>query len=110
VSEQYENELIKILERLVSQFAEKDEEGNWWGFDTNVGARRADFATAIRSIRAFKLRHMRATPKEYTQYKELGYLNRAAIAKAVWGSKIPGWWKGSRAEFGLLSAVKRAKS
>lgn len=104
-----DDELEEILIRLVSQFAGRDEEGNWWGFDTNVGTQSIAFAAAKRSIRAFKVRHMPAS-KRLETYKSLGNINRDAIAKAVWGRNVPGWWKGSTAEFSFLKEVARAKS
>lgn len=107
-----DDELQEILERFASNFAQKhtdEEEPYWWGHDTNLGTQSVAFGAAKRSIRAFKVRHMQ-DPRKFDTFKSMGYINRDALAKVVWGRSVPGWWKGSTAEFTFLQAVARARN
>jgi hypothetical protein len=107
-----DDELQTILEKFASNFAhhhKEDGDDYWWGHDTNLGTQSLAFGVAKRSIRAFKKRHL-PHEKSIKKYAELGYLNRKGIAKAIWGTKVPGWWPGSTAEFEVLKAIARARS
>lgn len=99
-----ETERIKsILEHLVGHFAYKDDEGNWWGHDTNLGSRTANFTAAINSIRGQDT-YKRQKKVKLKYYKELT-LKRDALAKAIWGKNVPLWWKGSRGEWQVLESI-----
>lgn len=102
-------EITAILEHLVGHFAYKDEDGNWWGHDTNVGKCTQDFAAAVRSIKGQNLYH-RNTKLKLTAYKNLGDIDRTAIAKVIWGNWIPAWWKGSRGEWEILELIAKVKN
>lgn len=97
-----------ILEHLVSHFAEKDENGDWWGFDTNVGNRIPDFTAAINAIKGQNLYHRNAKLK-FKYYKELN-VDRVAITRDIWGNKVPGWWKGSKGEWDILELISKVKT
>lgn len=102
-------EIRDILEHLVAHFASKDEDGNWWGFDTNLGNREPDIRAAINSINGQNLWHRKVSKKQsFKYYKDVGWLDREAIAKSIWKDKIPKWWKGSRAEWEVLSKIGEA--
>lgn len=92
----------KILEEFATNFAEKDEEGNWWGHDTNLGDRHSAFTKARNQISIRRpIQHEMKSKRVLS-----GVKRRDKLAQAIWGKNIPLWWKGSTAEYQILEKVK----
>lgn len=96
------------LIELVNNFAERDEDGNWWGFDTNVGEQRVAFEKAERQIVAGR-RPNDPIKKRATMSSVLPKPRKVAIAKAIFGKDVPAYWYGSRGEHMLLRQIMEIK-
>lgn len=99
----------EALEELVNNFAERDEEGNWWGFDTNVGTKDEAFAKCERRIVAGR-RPNEPYKKRATMSSVIPTQRKKAIAEAIFGKgKVPSYWRGSNGEYVLLQKIMDIK-
>lgn len=64
------SELQELLEDFAKLFAERDNEGNWWGYDTNLGSQKQNFNRFRKKFVAWaemRLPAMVATTDEMSQ-------------------------------------------
>lgn len=45
------NQVANLLLAFANNFAEQDEDGNWWGYDTNLGDCKEAFELAIKRVK-----------------------------------------------------------
>lgn len=92
---------MRLLREFARTFAKEESDGHWWGYDTDLG----DCAGAFRKAE-FEIGKLKR--EQYPHKRKLRYSNikrREAVAKAVWGEKVPAWWKGSMGEAELLEMI-----
>lgn len=97
------------LVELVGNFAERDEEGNWWGFDTNVGEQIDAFKKAEAAIVKGRMPAREPYKRKATMSSVLPRHKKDAIAKAIFGKDIPAYWKNSVAEQQLMTRIMGIK-
>lgn len=104
----YIQDALRELVENFAQYHDDDGEPYWWGHDTNLGEQKEAFLKCERKIIAGR-RPNEPYRRRATMSSVIPTRRKQEIAKAIFGKDVPGWWRGSRAEYLLLTRIMDIK-